>query len=291
MQAPTTSLWVCPSCRHGNLLDVDTCAGGGISFGALLGAGTEPTGARVRAVAGGVREIALVGGLFVLWKVASAVSVMDTAGAFARGRWIWHLERALRLPSEVAVQHGVLAYPVGVQALNVFYLGAHLGSLVVFLPWLFLRHREHYARWRNLLAAFTGCALLIQLISVAPPRLLPQYGFVDTAALYHQSAYQHLGYGLTGQLATVPSIHVGWAVAISAAVIMLGSSRWRWLVLLHPLLTCYAVVATANHFWIDGLAAVGLLGIVGCVARFTGRRRQGAPDRSGLVADLSPQDA
>lgn len=274
MQAATTNLWVCPSCRHGNPIELDVCAGCGVSFAAHLDAGADQTGARVRAIAGGVREIALVLGLFLLWKFASAVSVMDTAGAFARGRWIWHFERALRLPSEVAVQNGVLAHPLGVQVLNVFYLAAHLGSLVVFLPWLFLRHREQYARWRNLIAAFTGCSLLIQLISVAPPRLLPQYGFVDTAVRYHQSAYQHLGYGLTGQLATVPSIHVGWAIAIAAAVILLGRSRWRWLVLLHPLLTCYAVIATANHFWIDGLAAIGLLGIVCYAARFSGRRRR-----------------
>jgi len=87
-----------------------------------------------------------------------------------------------------------------VRVVNLFYLAAHIGSLVIFLPWMFIRHRAQYRRWRNVIAVFTGASLLIQLIAVAPPRLLPQFGFVDTAARYHESAYTHLGQGLTGQL-------------------------------------------------------------------------------------------
>jgi hypothetical protein len=92
--------------------------------------------------------------------------------------------------------------------------------------------------------------------------LLPQFGFVDTAARYHQSAYQHLGRGLAGQLATMPSIHVGWALIVAVAVVGVSRSPWRWVVLLHPLLTIYAVTATANHFWLDSVAAAALVGLL-----------------------------
>jgi hypothetical protein len=156
----------------------------------------------------------------------------------------------------------VLGHPLVVQLLDLFYLAAHLGSLVVFLPWLFVRHREQYARWRNAIAVFTLLSLLVQLISVAPPRLLPQYGFVDTAVRYKQSAYTSLGQGMVGQLSSMPSIHVGWAIAVAIAVITVSTSKWRWLIVLHPVATCYAVVATANHFWLDGIAAAVLLGLV-----------------------------
>ena len=64
----------------------------------------------------------------------------------------------------------------------------------------------------------------------------------------------------------MPSIHVGRAVIVAAAVIALTRSRWRWLAILHPLLTSYAVVATANHFWLDGLVAVLLVGVVAAVS-------------------------
>ena len=56
----------------------------------------------------------------------------------------------------------------------------------------------------------------------------------------------------------MPSVHVGWAILIAYGVIRVARSRWRWLALAHPLLTTYAVVVTANHFWVDGVAA-GLL--------------------------------
>jgi PAP2 superfamily len=276
MAAVTTQQWVCPTCRQGNPMDADDCAGCGASFASHLRA--EPTARRdrdrARGVAAGLREIAVVFGLFVLWKLASAVSVMDTAGAFARGRWIWRVEQTLRLPSELSVQNGIIGHPGVVQLLNTFYLAAHLGSIVVVLPWLFLRHRSQYMRWRNLIAVFTGLSLLIQLVSVAPPRLLPQLGFVDTAALYHQSAYDHLGSGMVDQLSSVPSIHVGWAIIIAMAVVSVSTSRWRWLVLAHPVLTGYAVVATANHFWLDGIAAAGLVGIVYATQNCLSRRRR-----------------
>jgi len=182
------------------------------------------------------------------------------------------------LPSEVSVQSGLLAHPDLVRVVNLFYLVAHIGSLAIFLPWMFIRHRAQYRRWRNVIAVFTGASLLIQLIAVAPPRLLPQFGFVDTAARYHESAYTHLGRGLTGQLSTMPSIHVGWAIAIAMAVIATSTSRWRWLVLAQPILTVYAVVATANHFWLDCVAAAGLLLLVVAVLNWWGRRKLSSAD-------------
>ena len=282
MTAATTQRWVCPTCRQANPVEADSCGGCGLSFAALLRGSTKPTlptvhlEERATNVVAGLRELGIVAGLFLLWKFASAISLTDTSGAFARGRWVWQLERTLRLPSELSVQNGLLAHHDLVQLVNVFYLAAHLGSLLIFLPWMFFRHRSQYRRWRNLIAVFTGVSLLIQLISVAPPRLLPQFGFVDTAALYHESAYQHLGHGLIGQLSSMPSIHVGWAIAIAMAVISVSTSRWRWLVLAHPILTVYAVVATANHFWLDGVAAAALIAAVFAVTNWRTRRSSAA---------------
>jgi len=275
--------WVCVACRSANPIDLDVCAGCGVSFGSLLRDDTPSPAVAARGVLGVVREAGLVAGLFVLWKVASSFSLMHESGAFSRGRWIWNLERTLRLPNEASVQAPVLAHPVVVQALNVFYLAAHIGGMAVFLPWLFFSHREHYRRWRNVVVAFTGLSLLIQFVSVAPPRLLPKFGLVDTAARYHQSAYQDLGPGLVGQLSSMPSIHVGWAVIIALAVIASCHSRWRWLIVAHPLVTTYAVIATANHFWLDAVAAAGLVGLV-----LAGFHIAAGRSRSARVAQAGP---
>jgi hypothetical protein len=59
----------------------------------------------------------------------------------------------------------------------------------------------------------------------------------------------------------MPSVHVGWALLIALTVICVSRSRWRWLILVYPALTTLAVVVTANHFWLDGVAAAALLAL------------------------------
>ena len=58
----------------------------------------------------------------------------------------------------------------------------HFAALFVLLLWMFLRHRDRYAYWRTTIVLLTASCLLVQLLPVAPPRLLPEFGFVDTAA-------------------------------------------------------------------------------------------------------------
>ena len=109
-------------------------------------------------------------------------------------------------------------------------------------------------------------------------------GFVDTALLYGQSVYGPFGSGIADQLSALPSVHVGWALLIAFVVITVSTSRWRWLIVAHPVVTILVVVATANHFWADGIAAALILG--GAVAGATaleGRRRRRAPAVPELV--------
>jgi len=204
-------------------------------------------------------EAAVVTGLYSVWQLAGSVSVMRVTGALERARSIWDLERWLHLPSEAATQHLVLPYPWLTQGFNRFYAIVHGPSMLVFLIWLFVRHRDRYPRARNTVAIVTGACLAIQLVPVAPPRMLDGLGLVDTPLLYHQSVYDALGRGLAYQLSAMPSVHVAWAVMIAMVVITASSSRWRWLVLLDPILTVLAVVVTGNHFWLDGIVAVALI--------------------------------
>src|SRR5438105_15951848 len=118
MPATTQQQWVCPTCRHRNPLDADICAGCQLSFSEQLRVSLAPSPARAARAARyavGLRELVIVLGLFVLWRVASAVSVGGTGGAFARGRSLYHLERVLGIGNEVGVQAGVLGPPLLVQ--------------------------------------------------------------------------------------------------------------------------------------------------------------------------------
>jgi hypothetical protein len=213
---------------------------------------------RTSIAAGPVRETGVVLALYALWQWGGELAITNVRGATANALWVWHFERAVHLPSEVSLQHLLLPHGWVVESLNVFYAGVHVPALIIFLIWLYFRHRDAYPRWRNIGALATAAMLAVQLVPVAPPRLMTQLGFVDTALRYGQSVYGPGGIGNATQLAAMPSVHVGWAVFIAMAVITVSTSKWRWLILAHPGVTVLAVVGTANHWWLDGIVAAGI---------------------------------
>ncbi len=84
-------------------------------------------------------------------------------------------------------------------------------------------------------------------------------------------------------------------------IVEVSRSRWRWLALAYPLLTMLAVVVTANHYWLDGIAAALLLALALVVQRasralyrrFGGRRRADQPEdvRSPVFTPASTSSA
>jgi hypothetical protein len=229
-----------------------------VALGARLGSGRGLPPRWARFVAAAAIETALVCGLFALWQLANSATHHAHSGGVAHGRAIWRLERTLHLPSETSFQHLVVGHPWLVRAANYYYATAHLTGMVVFLVWLWLRHRDAYPRWRNVVALFTGMALLIEMIPVAPPRLIGNTGLVDTAMVYGQSVYAFAG-DLADQYAALPSIHVGWALLIAVAMVRCGGRMAGAVGVTHAVLTVSVVVLTANHYWFDGLTAAVVL--------------------------------
>jgi hypothetical protein len=207
------------------------------------------------------RETSLVLALFSFWQLAGRISLLRLSAARGHGLWLWHVEQTLHFPSEVTVQRWFLPYPWIIKFFNVYYATVHFPALIIFLIWCFFRHREHYPSVRNTVAILTAACLLMQLIPVAPPRMFGNLGFVDTALRYGQSVYGAVGSGFADQLSAMPSVHVGWAVLIAVFVMRISRSPWRWLVLVHTTLTILIVTVTANHWWLDGVVAVILLGM------------------------------
>jgi hypothetical protein len=203
-------------------------------------------------------ESAIIAALYTLWQLAGSYTIASVNGAARRGADILRIEAALRLPRERDVQNLIAARPLLAQACNGYYATMHFTALGIFLVWLFVRHRSRYSFIRNVLVVTTAISLVIQFVPVAPPRLLPAMGFVDVAARYGQSVYS-LRVITVDQLAAMPSVHVAWALLIAWGVISCSRSRFRWWVVCHPVLTVFVVVATANHYWLDGIVAAALL--------------------------------
>jgi hypothetical protein len=218
------------------------------------------------------RESALLFVIYACWIRLADFRVVGTGGAAARGRWIWHAERWLPLPSERTLQQWALHATWLVRFANAYYIVGHVAPIGIFLVWLYVRHRGEFPRWRNQLAFVSIVGAVIQFVPVAPPRLFPEYGFVDTAARYGPRVYDTAGFGQPGQLAAMPSMHVAWAMLIAIATFSVSRSRWRWLGPIHAVLTVFAVTVTAYHWHLDGIVATAILLVGLSLARLWDRR-------------------
>ena len=227
------------------------------------------------------REFALIAGLYAVWRLARMLPLATTSGAMARGREIDHIEHLLHLPSELTLQQFVLAHEWLASASSWYYATMHVPSLIAFLVWLFIRHRDQFPHWRNGLALLTAGCLVIRFVRVAPPRFFPDLGYENLAQNFGVSVYgSDVQTGVSDQFAAMPSIHVGWAAVVSLGIVAVSTSVWRWVFLLHLILTTLVVSATANHWWLDGVVAVLLL-LAGLAADTAGRRylsRRKTPD-------------
>ena len=245
---------------------------------------------RLTAAAAFIQEAGTVFALFALWQLAGSHPALGPGGAIARARWLWHAERLLHMPSETVIQRAFLPHPLIIQVFNLYYAGLHFAALIACLIWLFIRHRASYPRVRTTVILFTGLSLLVQLIPVAPPRMLPGDGMIDTAVRYGQSVYgRHAGFN-PDQLSAMPSVHVGWALLVAVVIVQVSRSRWRWLALAYPALTTLAVVITANHFWLDGVGAAALLAVALLIQR-TGqaiRRKLATLDQPPQQEEIRP---
>ena len=232
-----------------------------------------------------LREAGVVFGLYALWQLAGNLAEGGYQQAIAHGRWIWDTERTLRLPSETGVQRLLLPHPLLSEAANLYYATMHFGLLIAMLIWLFARHRDGYPGVRNAMAASTAICLLVSFIPVAPPRLLPGDGIADLAARYGESVYSAVGSAAgADQLSAMPSVHVAWSIIVAWAVITRSTSRWRWLILLHPLITVLVVVGTGNHYWADAIVAAAIDGAVISAMMLLARYFRRAP-----VPQLAPE--
>jgi PAP2 superfamily len=224
------------------------------------------------------REVALV---LVFYALYSAIrnqfgsAQVSPTRAFDNALSVIEVERALHLFIEVDVQQAFLGWDAFLRAWNIFYGTFHFvvtGGVMVFL---YRRAPARYRRWRTILACTTGLALIgFSLFPLMPPRLLNDFGvfggrsasfnFVDTLAdvgglwSFDSEGMQ----AISNQYAAMPSLHIAWAVWCMAAVLPLVRRTWvRWAFVTYPFVTLFAVVVTANHYWLDGVGGVVVLGV------------------------------
>jgi membrane-associated phospholipid phosphatase len=222
------------------------------------------------APAGGVMmrtrtQLGLFGAAYLTYLAGRWVAAGQLGPATEHARWIIDLERDTGVGIERSVQN---AFDAGAAMwlLSQVYLAAQLAVLPGSLLWLYRRAPEVYRRLRDtVLATWLIAIPIYALFPVAPPRLA---GLGMSDAVSEQAAVALTGRSTLfyNELAAVPSLHCGFAVAIGIALSAAARHRaTKVLWLLWGPLVCLAVVATANHYVFD-IAAGLLVSVLGYLA-------------------------
>lgn len=162
-------------------------------------------------------------------------------------------EKGLGIFWELHLQALITNHASLVNFFNNVYIWGHLPVIGALAAWIFFFRRDCFARYRNafLISGAIGLIFFITL-PVAPPRLVPDAGFVDTVTL-NNNAYRVLQpTAFVNQYAALPSLHFGWNLLVGIALFQTTRSWYaRAFGLLMPLVMFSAVVLTANHYILD----------------------------------------
>jgi membrane-associated phospholipid phosphatase len=225
-----------------------------------------------------VRQAAIWLGFVAVYQVARGLADRGSAEAFRNARRLIRLEQHLGgLPELELQRRALLGGAALVHAVNWTYWLAQFAVVAGGVVWIYLRRNDAYPRLRNTLIVTNTIGLVgYVLLPTAPPRLLPWRGFVDTLA---QSEALNHGTGVVELLANphaaMPSLHAADALIVGVALALTVHNRWLAAVfLVWPLWVCFALLATANHYWLD-LAAGVLLAAFGALVTEALMRRRG----------------
>ncbi|MFE0380988.1 phosphatase PAP2 family protein [Streptomyces inhibens] len=182
------------------------------------------------------------------------------AQALKNADWIWQAEHSLGIAVEHTVNHAVNGVTWLIVSMNYYYATLHFIVTIGVLVWLYRWHPGRYAAARLALFATTGVALIgYYFYPLAPPRLMPDGGFVDT--LIKHGTWGSMASGnlasMSNQYAAMPSMHIGWSLWCGITIALLAKPLWaKALGLLYPTVTLLVIVSTANHFWLDAVGGV-----------------------------------
>lgn len=176
------------------------------------------------------------------------------------GRQVLSLESTLHIDIEHWVNHKVAQVDWLRHVLSFYYDTFHFLVPLSILAFLYARRPETYRTARISLSLATLLGLVgFWVYPLAPPRLMPGRGFIDTAHGRQDLAHPDFGAltKLSNQYAAMPSLHVGWSLWCALMIAFLVPWMWlRVVAFLYPLATTFVIVGSANHYVLDAIGGV-----------------------------------
>lgn len=206
------------------------------------------------------RQVGLIVFADLCYEVVRGVADGQRAEAITHGQQVIDLERSTHTFFEPSLQAFFLPAHWIIDFANQIYLNSQFAIVVGFFFWLYLFRNDTYYFVRNMFMVSMVFALIgYSLYPTAPPRMYPEFGFVDTindfSNVNHDSALAKV---LINPYAAVPSMHCAFALMIGvtgARVCRRWFTRAVWAA--WPMLVTWVVIVTGNHYWVD--AALGAM--------------------------------
>ena len=233
-----------------------------------------------------LRQVALFAAAYLAYRLVRGLVEGDANAAFAHARDVISLELTLHIFVEPSIQAWASGSKALMDFLSWLYVNAQTTVTVGALVYLYLRHNRSFYFVRNMFVIAMFIALIGYVVfPTAPPRFMPEWGFIDSVSDVTGVHVSHASASLSALVnpyAAVPSMHVCFALMIGWPLARLARRRIVKVVwFLYPFLMAFVIIATANHFIFDAILGALTAGLAAYGARWLARARPGAWRFSG----------
>jgi hypothetical protein len=214
------------------------------------------------------RQILIWFGFVLAYQVVRGIADRSPSVAFENARGVIDIERRATGLWELSLQSWTESFHLLGLLTSWTYWLSQFAVVGLALLWVYFRHYNHFLRFRNLLMLANVIGLVgYVLMPTAPPRYFPELGFVDTLAAVgtanHGSTLVELA---SNPYAAMPSLHAADALIVGVTLALLVRRSWlKALWLIWPAWVWFAVMATANHFWLDIAAGIAVVLVAAAV--------------------------
>ncbi len=227
-----------------------------------------------------LRQISLFLAAYLAYRVVRGLVEGKATAAFQHARELISIERTLHLFVEPSVQAWASGSHLVMVSASWLYVNAQGSVTIAALLYLYVRHNRSFYFVRNMFMIAMAIALVGYVVfPTAPPRFLPEWGFIDTVSDLTPVSVSNSSASMSAMFnpyAAVPSMHVAFALMIGWPLARLARrSAVRILWALYPFLMTFVIVITANHFIADALLGALTAGASAYGAIWLGRVRPG----------------
>ncbi len=212
-----------------------------------------------------IREISLYMGAYFVYVLTKGLVHSDTrAEGLVNGEKVASLQRDLGFLWEPGWQSWALDnLEALVVTMNWVYIITYWPVILLAAFILFVKKRHDYNFYRTVVFInLTGALITFMIFPVASPFAIPSVELLDSIQEFGPKSYGSEGMASYYNIsAAMPSLHFSWTVIMGVLFWRSFPGLCRFIGLLYPVLTFFAIVLTGNHFILDAIAGGILAGL------------------------------